>query len=72
MKNAVLPISLDASIHAAVKATSKTTGLSQAELMRQAMKLGLAQVKRKTAHSRSKPSLFESLRALGPVKLKRR
>ncbi len=72
MKNAVYPLSLDETLHSEVKATARSAGLSQAETMRQAMKFGLRRVKSKLGRPASKPSLLESLRGLGPVKLKGR
>jgi hypothetical protein len=72
MKNAVYPLSLDETLHSEVKATARSAGLSQAETMRQAMKFGLRRVKSKLSRPSEKHSLFESLRALGPVKLKGR
>jgi hypothetical protein len=72
MKNAVYPLSMDKTLHSEVKATARSAGLSQAETMRQAMRFGLRRVKSGLGGPSSKPSLFEALRALGPVKLKGR
>jgi len=72
MKSAIYPLTLDKVLHADVKATATATGLSQAETMRQAMKHGLPRVKTKLSSPAAKRSLFDSLRSLGPVKLKAR
>jgi hypothetical protein len=72
MKNAIYPLNLDAGLHSEVKAAAKVTGLSQAETMRQAMRAGLDRVKSKLVRSHRRANLFESLRSLGPVKIKRR
>ena len=72
MKSAIYPLNLDAGLNSEVKATAKVTGLSQAETMRQAMKAGLDRVKSKLVRRSRRANLFESLRALGPVKIKRR
>ena len=72
MKTTNPPLSLDEDLHSEVKTTAKATGLSQAETVRRAMKVGLSKLKTELRHSRLKHSLFESLRALGPVNLKGR
>ena len=72
MKSAIYPLTLDKVLHADVKSTALATGLSQAETMRQAMHHGLSRVKTKLSRPASRRNLFESLRALGPVKIKGR
>ncbi|MEK7675923.1 MAG: hypothetical protein AAB676_08845 [Verrucomicrobiota bacterium] len=72
MKTANYPLSLDENLRSAVKATAQATGLSQTETMRRAVKFGLPKVKTKLGRPQSRRSLFESLRALEPVKLKGR
>ncbi len=66
------PLSLDEDLRAEVKTTAQAAGLSQAETVRRALTSGLSKLKSEDRRSRSNPSLFESLRALGPVKLKGR
>ena len=72
MKTTNYRLSLDEDLHAEVKTTAQATGLSQAEIVRRAMKAGLSKVRTQLRRSRTKRNLFESLRALGPVKLKGR
>ena len=72
MKTTNHPLSLDEDLHAEVKTTAQAAGLSQAETVRRAMTAGLSKMKSEARRSRPTRSLFESLRALGPVKLKGR
>ena len=72
MKTTNHPLSLDEDLDVEVKTTAQAAGLSQAETVRRAMTAGLSKMKSEARRSRPTHSLFESLRALGPVKLKGR
>ena len=72
MKTMNYRLILDEDLRAEVKTTAQATGLSPAETVRRAMKAGLPKMKTQLRRSRPNRNLFESLRALGPVKLKGR
>src|SRR2546428_13589085 len=72
MKNATYPLAMTEELLAQVRETSIETGLSMADAMRQSMKLGLPQLRKRLARKKS-PALHlkpftkgEARRAFGP------
>ena len=53
MKNATYPLAINAELLAEVRETSKQTGLSMADAMRQSMKLGLPKLRKRLTQRKS-------------------
>jgi len=53
MKNATYPLAMTRELLADVRETSEQTGLSMADAMRQSMRLGLPQLRKRLARQRS-------------------
>ena len=62
MSSSTVPLAVPKDLLSEVQSTAKATGLSQADVMRQSMKLGLPKLRESLAGQKVKPMTREELR----------